>query len=90
MTGSIMGTVPVEARAAALIAEARPDADADYLAYAVLAGLRGDLVDHLTQRGGMTLERVRAGVLAHTHAVLTGSAPPADLVSPPAGCDDAR
>jgi AcrR family transcriptional regulator len=74
---------------ATLIGQARPDADADYLAYTVLATMRGELVDHLTERCGMTMARVRSGVIAHTYAVVSGSAPPEDLVPPPARCDDA-
>jgi AcrR family transcriptional regulator len=52
------------AHLSALIAEARPDADADYLADALLAPLAADLYLHQRRVLGMSAERVKAGLAA--------------------------
>lgn len=53
---------------AVLLREARPGADADVLAEAVLAPLAGDLYAHLRD-GGVTPERIRSAV----HAIARGA-----------------
>ncbi|CCH34258.1 TetR/AcrR family transcriptional regulator [Actinosynnema sp. NPDC047251] len=63
-------------RLADLIAQVRPDADADYLAHALLANLRGEVVHHLVRRLGLPARRVRSGVMALARAVLTGDLEP--------------
>lgn len=57
---------------AGLIAGARPDTDAHFLAHALQASLRGDLVHHLIANDGMSPERIRDSVVALARAVLTG------------------
>ena len=77
-------------RLAELIAEARPDLDAEYLAASLFGALAPHLLDHLVDQLGMTAERVKAGVITLTQAVLTsGASPSGELVSRPMGCDDA-
>jgi AcrR family transcriptional regulator len=53
---------------AVLLREARPDADADVLAEALLAPLAGDLYAHLRD-GGVAPERIRAAV----HSIARGA-----------------
>lgn len=55
----------------ALLAEARtsPSGDADFLAHALLAAVRADLVDHLSATG-TPVERMRAGLAALCDAVV--------------------
>ncbi len=65
-------------RLAGLITQVRPDADADYLAHALLANLRGEVVHHLVNRVGLAVPQVRAGVIALAWAVLTGDLEPVD------------
>ena len=50
------------AHASLVISEARPDADADHLAYLLLAPLSADLHRHLREERAFELERVRAGM----------------------------
>ncbi|MBM7075047.1 TetR/AcrR family transcriptional regulator [Micromonospora humida] len=58
----------------ALVTEARGPASADYLAHALLAAVRSDLVEHLRDWPD---ERWEAGLAALTRAVLDGDASPA-------------
>ncbi|MBW4720215.1 TetR/AcrR family transcriptional regulator [Saccharothrix obliqua] len=64
-------------RLATLIAQVRPDVDAEYLAHALLANLRGDVVHHLVHRLGLPADRVRAGVISLARCALTGDLEPA-------------
>ncbi|MFE4519485.1 TetR/AcrR family transcriptional regulator [Kitasatospora sp. NPDC056783] len=54
------------------IAEARPDADAGFLAHAILGVLRADFVDLLVGTG-MSIGAVRTGTLTLTESILTAS-----------------
>ena len=56
---------------AVLLREARPEADADVLAEAVLASLAGELYAHL-RGGGADPERIRAAVHAVARGALAG------------------
>ncbi|TQM83447.1 TetR family transcriptional regulator [Saccharothrix saharensis] len=58
-------------RLVALIAQVRPGADAEYLAHALLAQLRADVLRHLVHECGLGVPRVRAGVLSLARDVLT-------------------
>ncbi|RKT55506.1 TetR/AcrR family transcriptional regulator [Saccharothrix australiensis] len=53
-----------------VVAEARPDLDARFIAHAVLTTPRAEFVDMLVDGGGMTMDEVRAGLLAMTDALL--------------------
>lgn len=55
---------------AGLLAEARPDIDAEVLAHALLASLDGALIHHLVAEEGMPASRVRSAVVALARAVL--------------------
>jgi AcrR family transcriptional regulator len=55
---------------ALLLAEARPELDADYLAHAMLAPLAAD--QRMALRAEIDLDRVRAGVTALTRSLLAG------------------
>lgn len=57
----------------ALVTEARGPESADYLAHALLAAVRSDLVEHLRDWPD---ERWEAGLAALTRAVLDGDASP--------------
>lgn len=59
-------------RLAALITRVRPAADAEFLAHALLAQLRADVLDHLIHRCGLSVPRVRAGVLSLARGILAG------------------
>ncbi|MGW2377950.1 MULTISPECIES: TetR/AcrR family transcriptional regulator [Kitasatospora] len=61
-----------QGRLARAIAEARPDADADFLAHAILGVLRADFVDLLVGTG-MGIDAVRTGVLTLTASILTAA-----------------
>ncbi len=50
------------AHVSALIREARPDADADYLAEALLAPLAAEVYSHQRREHGMDVERIKAGL----------------------------
>ncbi|GAA3867212.1 TetR/AcrR family transcriptional regulator [Saccharothrix violaceirubra] len=65
-------TVLVHRRISDLIAQVNPDADARYIAHALLALLRGDVLHHQLVRSGLDLGRVRAGVIALARSVLVG------------------
>ena len=58
------------AHAAVLLGEARPEGDADHLAYLLLAPLSADLHRHLREERGFELERLRTGM----HALVDGLA----------------
>ncbi|MEC4020743.1 TetR/AcrR family transcriptional regulator [Streptomyces sp. H27-D2] len=60
------------AELATLLAEARGDGSADFLAHALLAAVRSDLIEHLVA-GGMSRERIHAGVAALARAVLANA-----------------
>ncbi|MFE9750768.1 TetR/AcrR family transcriptional regulator [Saccharothrix saharensis] len=60
-------------RLVALIAQVRPGVDAEYLAHALLAQLRADVLHHLVHECGLSVPRVRAGVLSLARDVLAGS-----------------
>ncbi|MCE6993663.1 TetR/AcrR family transcriptional regulator [Saccharothrix sp. S26] len=59
-------------RLAALIAQVRPGADAEFLAHALLAQLRADVLRHLVHQCGLGVPRVRAGVISLARGVLAG------------------
>lgn len=59
-------------RLSALIAQVRPYEDAEFLAHALLANLRGEHLHHLVHRVGLPVGQVRLGVIALARAVLTG------------------
>ncbi|GAB2783421.1 TetR/AcrR family transcriptional regulator [Streptomyces daliensis] len=60
---------------AALLAEVRGERDAEFLAHALLAAVRSDLIEHVSA-GGAAPERMRDGVAALARAVLaSGEAP---------------
>lgn len=65
------------ARLAALVERVRPDADVDFLAHALVAGLRAEVLHHLVHRCGLGVPRVRAGVLSLARAALSGDLAPA-------------
>jgi AcrR family transcriptional regulator len=65
-------------RLATLIAQVRPGADADFLAHALLAQLRADVLHHLVHRCGLGAPRVRAGVISLARGVVTGGLEPVD------------
>ncbi|QFZ22685.1 TetR/AcrR family transcriptional regulator [Saccharothrix syringae] len=65
------------ARLVALVGRVKPGADVEFLAHALLAGLRAEVVHHLVHRCGLGVARVRAGVLSVARAVLAGEAEPA-------------
>jgi AcrR family transcriptional regulator len=58
-----------------VVTEARPDLDARFITHAVLTTPRAEFVDMLVDGGGMTMDEVRAGLLAMTDALL--ESPPA-------------
>ncbi|MFI9009585.1 TetR/AcrR family transcriptional regulator [Actinosynnema sp. NPDC053489] len=67
-------SVLTQERLASLIARVRPGSDADYLAHALLAQLRADVLHHLVHRCGLGVPRVRAGVISLARGVLTAGA----------------
>ena len=50
------------AHVSALVREARPDADAEYLAEGLLAPLAADIYLHQRRERGMNVERIKAGL----------------------------
>lgn len=64
-------------RLAELLRAARPEADAEFLAHAITAAMRSDLLDHLLDEAGMSPDRVRAGVV---ELALGAPTPDGDLV----------
>lgn len=65
-------------RLVALIAQVKPDADAEYLAHALIAQVRADTLQHMVDRCGLDVARVRAGVLSVARGVLAGAGPSVD------------
>ncbi|MEV0277072.1 helix-turn-helix domain-containing protein [Streptomyces sp. NPDC050610] len=63
---------PWHAQLAALLAEARGERDADFLAHALLAAVRSDLIEHLTAAGTSPAD-IRSGLTALARAALTPS-----------------
>jgi hypothetical protein len=59
-------------RLVTLITQVRPGADAEFLAHALLAQLRADVLRHLVHRCGLGVPRVRAGVIAIARGALGG------------------
>jgi AcrR family transcriptional regulator len=59
-------------RLVTLIAQVRPGADAEFLAHALLAQLRADVLRHLVHRCGLGVPRVRAGVISIARGALGG------------------
>jgi AcrR family transcriptional regulator len=57
-------------RLVALVSQVRPGADAEFLAHALLAPLRADVLRHLVDQCGMSMPRVRAGVISLAWDVL--------------------
>jgi len=55
---------------AGLVAEARPDLDAQFLAHALLAPLTCQLVQHMLEDLGMPPERIREGAVKLARTVL--------------------
>jgi AcrR family transcriptional regulator len=53
-----------------LVAEARPDLDARFLAHALLAPLNCQLVQHLVEDAGMPPERIRQGAVRLARTIL--------------------
>jgi AcrR family transcriptional regulator len=58
-------------RLVALITQVRPGGDAEFLAHALLAQLRADVLGHLIDQCGLSVPRVRAGVLSLAWDVLS-------------------
>jgi AcrR family transcriptional regulator len=58
----------------ALLTEARGERDADFLAHALLAAVRSDLIEHL-RAGGTPVRRIHDGVAALVRATLTADVP---------------
>ncbi|MEV8440881.1 TetR/AcrR family transcriptional regulator [Actinosynnema sp. NPDC051121] len=58
-------------RLVALITRVRPGGDAEFLAHALLAQLRADVLGHLVHQCGLSVPRVRAGVLSLAWDVLS-------------------
>ena len=71
-SGCDTGLALTHSRLSGLIAQVRPYEDADFLAHALLANLRGEHLHHLVERVGLPVPQVRAGVIALARAVLTG------------------
>ncbi|WP_017592731.1 TetR/AcrR family transcriptional regulator [Nocardiopsis potens] len=63
----------LHSRLTGLMTEARGPDSADFLAHALLAGVRSDLVEHL---GDWPEERLRAGMAALVRSVLSGGGSP--------------
>lgn len=62
------------AQLTSLLAEVRGERDADFLAHALLAAVRSDLIEHLTA-GGTSPQQIHNGVAALARAVLAAPAP---------------
>ncbi|AVZ73257.1 TetR family transcriptional regulator [Streptomyces lunaelactis] len=62
------------AQLASLLAEVRGERDADYLAHALLAAVRSDLIEHLAT-SGTSPQHIHDGVDALARAVLAAPAP---------------
>ncbi|KOG90827.1 TetR/AcrR family transcriptional regulator [Streptomyces varsoviensis] len=61
---------PWHAQLAGLLAEARGERDADFLAHALLAAVRSDLIEHLTATGTSPAD-IHSGLAALARAVLS-------------------
>ena len=62
--GCDSGFEPIRDGLVRLIAEAAPDLDAEFHGEALLANLRAEHVHYLVEQCGMSVERVRAGVIS--------------------------
>ena len=64
-------------RLVTLIAQVKLGVDAEFLAHALLAQLRADVLRHLVHQCGLGVPRVRAGVISLARGVLAGDLEPA-------------
>ncbi|XVQ11944.1 TetR/AcrR family transcriptional regulator [Spirillospora sp. CA-255316] len=81
-----------QSRLAAVIAEALPDlpeAETAFTAHVLLGTLRADFVD-LLAGGGMTVDEIRTGILAHAHRTITGREPAGPPPPPSCGGGEER
>jgi AcrR family transcriptional regulator len=62
----------IRARLVDLIARARPDGDADFLAYVIMSTVHNDLFRHLAEVRGLTVDDIRGRIRQLAADLLTG------------------